>query len=453
MKVNKKTTLFFTIMPVMICILLSSQPLLADDWTEVTPTGETPNTRYGHSMTEFGNDAYVFGGMDEAGIEFNDLWAFNKDNGEWVKHAPENDPPPPRKNHCAFPYSGKLYIYGGTSGSTCLDDLWCYDFDTQTWTQKELSGDALPDARTEATMTVIGDKAYLCGGRNPQTEKFFPFVWALNLNTFEFQEQSPPMGGFRYGHSTVAPGYYELYILGGKGPEEYKTEHVVYHSDLQTSYVVEWKDKPYQPSFDQVMIRMFSIMLYKNLSIYLFGGQSPKDNPFGDLPKINTSYIAEDDTILCDMWRLNFEDSTVTQCADLPVALAQAAGVVLDDDFYIFGGMKADGTLSNALYKYVEEETHMQKKDQSPNAFYLYPNYPNPFNPSTTIQYTIPKADRVSLRIFNLQGKQVHTLIDQHQSSGNFRISFNGSKLPSGVYFYKLETEGHTQIRKMLLIK
>ena len=453
MKVSKKMTLFFMVMSFMICFLLSRQPLFADDWEEVTPTGETPDPRYGHSMTKVGNKAFVFGGIHASKFEFNDLWAFNQGDCEWEKQVPENDPPPARKNHCAFAYDNKLYIFGGTSGSTCLDDLWCYDFDTQTWTQKELSGDALPDARTEATMTVIGDKAYLYGGRNPQTEEIFFRVWALNLNTFEFQEKSPPMGGSRYGHRTVAPGYYELYILGGKGADGYKTSHAVYFPDQQTSYVVEWKDKPYQPTFDQVMIRMYSIMLYKNLSIYLFGGLSPKDNPLGDLPKINASTIAEDDTILCDMWQCNLKDSTMIRGADLPVALYHAAGVVLEDDFYIFGGMKADGTVSNALYKYIKEETHVQKTDQSPYAFCLYSNYPNPFNPSTTIRYAIPKACRVTLRVFDLQGRQVNVLVNQHQSSGNHSVSFDGSGLPSGEYFYKLETERHTQTQKMLLIK
>jgi len=452
MNTKKNSILFIVVILFLTGVILFNQPIFADDWQEITPTGETPDSRHGHSMTKFGNYAYVFGGIDQAGFEFNDLWAFNKNNGDWVKKEPENDPPPARKNHCAFAHDDKLYIFGGTSGSTCLDDLWCYDFDTQNWTQKELSGDPLPDAGTEATITVIGNKAYLHGGRNPQTGEIFFRIWALDLNTFEFQEQSPPFEGTRYGHSTVAVGN-DLYILGGKGSEGYHTGNVVYHPDLHTSYLVDWRPKPNQAIFNQVMLRMFAEIFYQNLSFYIFGGQSPKENPYGDLPKVNASSIAEEDTILCDMWRLNTTDSTVTRCADLPVALAQAAGAILDGEFYIFGGMKADGTLSNAIYKYIEGETRVQKSDQSPDAFCLYPNYPNPFNPSTTIRYMISKAGRVNLSIFDLQGRQVQILVNQYQSSGNHSVSFNGSGFTSGEYFYKLETEGHTQINKMLLIK
>lgn len=88
-----------------------------------------------------------------------------------------------------------------------------------------------------------------------------------------------------------------------------------------------------------------------------------------------------------------------------------------------------------------------------PKTELLLKNYPNPFNPKTTIRYTIPKASRVNLRVFNVQGRQVNVLVNQYQSSGNHAVSFDGSSLPSGEYFYKLETERNTQIKKMLLIK
>lgn len=458
MNTKKNRNLFIVVILFLTGVILFNRPLFADDWQEVTPTGETPDARYGHSMTKVGNDAHVFGGCNEAGIEFNDLWAFNKDNGDWVKKEPENDPPPARKNHCAFAYENKLYIaYGDQAGVAVGSYFYRYDPATNTWETIQPTGDELPEARTEAAMTVAGDKAYLQGGRNPETGTIFRDLWVLYLNTF-VMEKLADLGeyeGPHYGHKSVTVGS-DLYILGGNGsPWGYHTGNLVYHTDGGTWAwdIVDWRPKPNQAKFNQVMLRMFTVIFYQNLSFYIFGGQSPKENPYGDLPKVNASSIAEEDTILCDMWRLNTTDSTVTRCADLPVALAQAAGAVLDGEFYIFGGMKADGTLSNAVYKYIEGETRVQKTDQKPDACCLYPNYPNPFNPSTTIRYTIPKAGRVNLSIFDLQGRQVQILVNQYQSSGNHSVSFNGSGFTSGEYFYKLETEGHTQINKMLLIK
>ncbi len=88
-----------------------------------------------------------------------------------------------------------------------------------------------------------------------------------------------------------------------------------------------------------------------------------------------------------------------------------------------------------------------------PKSFYLNQNYPNPFNPSTTIEFNIPQTSFVSLKIYNLKGEEVATLIDEEKQSGRFHIEFNASGFSSGVYFYKLNAGTFFQIRKMILMK
>ena len=83
----------------------------------------------------------------------------------------------------------------------------------------------------------------------------------------------------------------------------------------------------------------------------------------------------------------------------------------------------------------------------------LKQNYPNPFNPSTTISYSIPKASYVKLRVFNILGKELATLADGFQSAGNHSARFLASNMASGVYFYRLEAEGYTAMKQMLLVK
>jgi len=73
-----------------------------------------------------------------------------------------------------------------------------------------------------------------------------------------------------------------------------------------------------------------------------------------------------------------------------------------------------------------------------PEHFTLYQNFPNPFNPSTNIKYSIPNEGKVSLIVFNLLGEEVTTLVNEEQSAGNYKVEFNISSLPSGVYFYQL---------------
>ena len=85
--------------------------------------------------------------------------------------------------------------------------------------------------------------------------------------------------------------------------------------------------------------------------------------------------------------------------------------------------------------------------------FELQQNYPNPFNPTTTIKFSIPKSGVVTLKVFNLLGQEVATLINEEMNAGSYKVNFDASKLGSGVYFYKLQTGNHSATRKMLLLK
>lgn len=83
----------------------------------------------------------------------------------------------------------------------------------------------------------------------------------------------------------------------------------------------------------------------------------------------------------------------------------------------------------------------------------LVQNYPNPFNPSTVIRYQLPKESEVKLRIFDVLGREITTLIDQYQKEGRYEVEFNASKLASGVYIYRLEADDFVNSKKMLLVK
>jgi len=88
-----------------------------------------------------------------------------------------------------------------------------------------------------------------------------------------------------------------------------------------------------------------------------------------------------------------------------------------------------------------------------PKEFSLSQNYPNPFNPSTKISYQLPNAGYVSLIVYDVLGNEVATLVNENQNSGDYDISFNGSNLTSGIYFYKISTDNFSQAHKMILMK
>ena len=89
----------------------------------------------------------------------------------------------------------------------------------------------------------------------------------------------------------------------------------------------------------------------------------------------------------------------------------------------------------------------------TPLVYQLNQNYPNPFNPSTTITYALPKQSQVTLKVFNLLGQEVATLVNGEQTTGTHVVVFDASRLASGVYFYRLEAGTFTQVHKMMLMK
>jgi hypothetical protein len=122
-----------------------------------------------------------------------------------------------------------------------------------------------------------------------------------------------------------------------------------------------------------------------------------------------------------------------------------------DNDIYI-QRVNNDGTLGNPTNL---EETAFSLKD-----FDLYQNYPNPFNPTTTINYTIPsvtlsrvEGSRVQLKVYDVLGNEIATLVNEEKSAGNYQVSFNASQLSSGIYFYKLQSESFVETKKMILLR
>ncbi len=94
--------------------------------------------------------------------------------------------------------------------------------------------------------------------------------------------------------------------------------------------------------------------------------------------------------------------------------------------------------------------THTNKQ---PTDFQLEQNYPNPFNPSTTITYQLPTTSNVSLKVFDMLGREVATLVNERQNAGQYQVRFDATRLASGMYFYRLQAGGYIETKKMMLVK
>ncbi len=107
----------------------------------------------------------------------------------------------------------------------------------------------------------------------------------------------------------------------------------------------------------------------------------------------------------------------------------------------------------SALYQYFDFPISVEDNTEIPLEFKLSQNYPNPFNPNTTISYQIPQNSFVNLKIYDVLGNEIATLVNEQKSAGKYKVKFELKNLSSGVYFYKIQANNFIEIKKMILIK
>ncbi|MCH7679852.1 T9SS type A sorting domain-containing protein [candidate division KSB1 bacterium] len=118
-----------------------------------------------------------------------------------------------------------------------------------------------------------------------------------------------------------------------------------------------------------------------------------------------------------------------------------------------FGPLSSDEMQFVFFLYYTGEVVASVDQETLPENFRVEQNYPNPFNPATKIRYSLPKNGLVTLKIYNVLGREVQTLISEIQTQGEHLVEFDGSALSSGIYFYKLEAAGLSEVKKMILMK
>jgi len=136
-------------------------------------------------------------------------------------------------------------------------------------------------------------------------------------------------------------------------------------------------------------------------------------------------------------------NGAVLSCEEVPAEAADTSFLVI----------VSDGELEDTLLVRVtiRQQSAVARQGEIPESFALLQNYPNPFNPSTTIRYSIPRAEHVRVEVFNMAGQSIATLVDEQQMPGSYSVKFFGEV--TGVYFYRIATDEFSSTRKMLLVK
>ena len=123
--------------------------------------------------------------------------------------------------------------------------------------------------------------------------------------------------------------------------------------------------------------------------------------------------------------------------------------LIIDSIGYVYTGTE------NGIYKSVDpiiDPNHLEYEFASID-YNLSNSYPNPFNPTTTIEYQVPKTSNVKISVFNLVGEEITVLVDEEKVQGKYKVEFSGTKLSSGVYFYKMQSDNFISTKKFVLLK
>ena len=119
--------------------------------------------------------------------------------------------------------------------------------------------------------------------------------------------------------------------------------------------------------------------------------------------------------------------------------------------FYIVAGSYGRGMWTREVSG--DDPVSVSERGSIPTAFELEQNFPNPFNPATTISYSLPASDRVEIKVYDVRGREVATLVDDIREAGKHNVQFDAAHISSGVYFYRIQTSKFSEAKKMTLLK
>ena len=145
---------------------------------------------------------------------------------------------------------------------------------------------------------------------------------------------------------------------------------------------------------------------------------------------------------------------TTTFGSDINVSDAAMSIALQTDGKILAGGYSQINATVFVLARYLtSNSTGINEAKSLPKSFALEQNYPNPFNPSTTINYSIPKSGLVTIKVYDILGREVTTLVNEEKNAGNYNVEFNASRLASGIYLYRMSAGSFEETKKLILIK
>ncbi|MHA2101535.1 MAG: T9SS type A sorting domain-containing protein, partial [Candidatus Kariarchaeaceae archaeon] len=182
-------------------------------------------------------------------------------------------------------------------------------------------------------------------------------------------------------------------------------------------------------------------------------GTVDKDIVFTSLPQLRLDIF--DLMTSTDFTPITEDGDYRTYLSTGPYTILSGDSLILDYAFVVGNDLSDLQANADSAIAYAQNliPTEIEVEVNGPLTFALEQNYPNPFNPSTTINYQIPELSFITLKIYDVLGSEVATLVNEEKPIGSYKVEFDATNLPSGIYFYQLQTPNFIQTKKMILLK
>lgn len=436
------------VISVFAAILCFSSYNIYSQWQEVFTSGNVPHLKNHSAIHHPGlNSMYVFGGRTAAGSASAELWKFDIQASAWSLVAPSGEVPSARYTQNAHydSLNNRMLIWSGQGdGNILLNDVWAYDFASNHWSElwpdSAQSSAPLQRYGTGSVFDPLNKRLITFAGFS--TSGRFDDTWFFASDVNEWFERTnsvhPPK---RCLHAAVfAYDQRKMIVYAGQdtGPLD----------DIWQLNIDDFMWQNITPS-SKPPARFWNSTIYTpngGGGIVIFGGLGS---------------AASD-----DMWKFSLQSNSwevITQGPTKPAARWGHTAIYVPqlNRMILFGG-EGDSLYSDTWQYSNAGAIGIQHISQNiPNNFSLHQNFPNPFNPATTIRFEIPLLRRVSdargvftsIIIYDLLGKELSTLLNQHLNSGAYEVTWDATSYPSGVYFYSIITGAFRQTKRMVLIK
>lgn len=379
------------------------------------------------------DDLYIFGGYSDLTQDYVDwIQKYNFNTEEWSLSSYMRTP---RYGLVTGNNKDTIYICGGVQSNTELTSS------LEKWNFSDSSDIVFSNFnfdRIYPTGTLYNKKLYLFGGNTFIDNQTLPYllVYSVNNNSFFFYGDSLFLNSVLPEQQMSAMINDDIYVFGGvlngvlRSISKYNTNTDVFQN--LNANLVNPRAAGSAVTFGQTEI------------IFLIGGYNESSSTLSSV----------------EMFYQSGSSFIVEEGPDLNIPRRNCMAVYYEDAIYIFGGFNENNEVISEIEQYKSAVTSIQDNENNLSSFKLKQNYPNPFNPVTTIEYYLPDKVNteffeynVTLKVFNLLGREIEILIDEEQNPGSYKISFDASNLTSGVYFYQLIVSDFIQTKKMVLIR